>query len=195
MAAIGRVFAAQKTRPCQGLLRNVLLDPSLPEEFPEPSLIFAPRAALFPVGLEHLLCGGQQRQVDVVDAAERPDEVPKVVLLGEARQLRNIVPSDVDESRNPGVLQTGKELLGRFLCKPDGEDLHGRIEPAAIAVGLEACEPVREALAGRQPRSQCTAAASRSLPDAGAKTGSLPPAAPLRYRVGMKLEKKLLLLL
>ena len=53
---------------------------------------------LIPVSIQHLFGGSQFGQVDVFNPADLAQKVLEVVSLGEARQLRDVVQSDVHKT-------------------------------------------------------------------------------------------------
>jgi uncharacterized protein len=91
VAVVRRVLAAQQAPPVDQLARNSLLDLPVGQELQEIPCIRSPALFALPVGLQNFLRGAQLRQVVVVDAADGSEEKSKIVPLGKAGQLGNVV--------------------------------------------------------------------------------------------------------
>ena len=87
-------------------------------------MVQPPIAFLLLVRIEDVLCWGESRYVDVTDPAYGLREVAQVVALCEARELRNIVKANIEQTRDSSVLQDRKERFRGLLRETYGEELH-----------------------------------------------------------------------
>lgn len=124
MAMFWRIFTTEQTSVPKGLSRYFALDLPLAHQFQKLLFIELPVAALFLVAIEHLLSRGKQRQVKIVDAADGLEKITEIVFFRESGKLRNVVEAHIHEPLGAGIFETSEKLLGRFLGKPDGEELH-----------------------------------------------------------------------
>jgi len=103
MAAVRLGLAAQQNG---GKLKQrtiqLRLDLACPQQLKEALLVRRPIAAAFPVLVEHLLLGCEQRLVEVVGAAQLPQKEWQILLLGEAGELRGVVQPHVDQALYSG---------------------------------------------------------------------------------------------
>jgi hypothetical protein len=60
----------------------------------------------------------------VLASGDAPEEVRKIVLLGEARQLATWIQTDIDQPLDLMLLQEREEALGRFLSESNRVDPH-----------------------------------------------------------------------
>src|SRR5205823_5166013 len=98
--------------------------------------VLVPSQATLLVGIQHLLCGGKERNMFILDVADPVKEVGEVLFLGKSGKLRYIVESNVD---NPGDIcgaQRLEELGCRLLCKPDCIESHHTASPTAGMLGV-----------------------------------------------------------
>jgi hypothetical protein len=104
--------------------RYFALDFPLTHQFQKLPFIELPVAILFLVAIEHLLSRGKQRQVKIVDAADGFEKITEIVFLRESGKLRNVVEAHIHEALGARILEASKKLLGGFLGKADGKNLH-----------------------------------------------------------------------
>jgi len=74
------------------------------------------------VGVEDVLSGREQRQVDVVDAENLLEEELKVVAFRESGELGDVIEADIDDAFGAAIAQEPEELRRGLLGKADGVD-------------------------------------------------------------------------
>ncbi len=112
MTVIRRLLAAEQASPVQQLARDFAFDSTLFHQIKKLLLVKPPVAFLFLVGVENVLRWRKLGYVRVLNATNRIHKEPEVVALREARQLRDIVQSHIDESLDASIPQTREEGLG-----------------------------------------------------------------------------------
>src|SRR5450759_3302495 len=125
MAVLGRRLAAQKRRGrSEHRSVQVLFNFPFRHELEEAIFVIGPRAFALLECLQHFLSGRKQGLVPVFRVANCTHEEGEVIPLGEARQLRYVVQTDVQQTPDAGALQKSEELLCRFFRETDGIDFH-----------------------------------------------------------------------
>jgi len=77
------LFAAKQTAIVEQLSRGLVLNVSRPHQVEKLPLVQVPIALLFLIGVENVLRWGQMRKMHVVDVADDPRKVPKIIFLRE----------------------------------------------------------------------------------------------------------------
>src|SRR5438067_7909671 len=95
MTAVWLVLAAQETPVGDDIARYHLLDAPPLHQRKKLALVGRPAALPFPVVVQQLPSRRELGQVDVVEIADRPQEVAQVVPLREASQLRHVVETHI----------------------------------------------------------------------------------------------------
>jgi hypothetical protein len=62
--------------------------------------------------------------MNILDITDFLNEIRQIGFFGEARELRNVVQTNVDKRFDSRLSERGEKLLGRFFGEPDREDLH-----------------------------------------------------------------------
>ena len=87
------------------------------------------------VSVENISAGGQIGHVQVIDVANGPGEVTKIITFGETGKLLNIVQPHIDQTPHAGAFQPVKERLSGFLRKADGIDFHPVTLASTVVAG------------------------------------------------------------
>ena len=119
VAVVGLILTAQQAGAIEQLPRHHLFHLACPDQ-PEvagPELL---PVLLFAGEVDQVLGRRQLRQMQVLDATNRPEKELQVVLLRETCELGDVVEPDVDDSLDTGSSQKPEELFGGLLCEPDG---------------------------------------------------------------------------
>ena len=95
VAVVGLVLATQEAALFEKVFGDGGFDAALSHEPEKIPFVGGPIAFLLLVGVQKFLSGRKVRHMDVVDAGDSVQEIFQVVLFGEARQLRNVVQTDV----------------------------------------------------------------------------------------------------
>ena len=137
------MFAAKQTTVVEQIRSDRLFH--LPPGHQIQKLLFvnSPIAFVFFIRIEDVLCRGEFRQVDILDAPDFPEEVGQIFLFREAGQLRVVVQADVHDAPDPGVFQAREESTRGLLGESYGEKFNFH-DAAVLPAG-------RVRLPGRQP--------------------------------------------
>lgn len=123
--ALQRLFlAAQEACLMQQFRGNFPFNLSCGKQCQKVPLVNRPASLAFLEGVHYLLRRRQVRTMEIIDPADRPEEIAKIIPLGETGQLRDVVESYVDHSLDTRPDQQGKELLRRLLGETDGKYLN-----------------------------------------------------------------------
>jgi hypothetical protein len=76
------------------------------------------------VGIQDGLGGCQLGKVDVVDVADDPCEITKVIPLGKTGELRDIVEPNIHKESHARGLQLSKKYFRRLLGEAYGKKFH-----------------------------------------------------------------------
>jgi hypothetical protein len=121
---VGLFFAAQQAASVDQVAGNCLFDTPRSQEIQKLLFVQSPIALSLLEGIEDL--GGRRefRDMDVVDPADGPREILKIVFLGKRGKLRGVVQANINEPLHPGVFQLREESLSRLLREPYRENTH-----------------------------------------------------------------------
>ena len=95
--------------------------------------VFVPAEFLLAIGVEDVGGGGEQRLHRIADAADPTEEEAQVVLLGEARELRDAVEAGVVDVADAGTFEPPEEVGGLALGEADREQPHAGVTALAGA--------------------------------------------------------------
>src|SRR5260370_34511403 len=91
VAIVGFFFAAEQTAVDEQLSRGLVLDATRPHQVEKLRFVQLPMTFVFLIAVENILRGCQIRKMHIVDVADDLRKVPKIVFLGDTRQLRYVV--------------------------------------------------------------------------------------------------------
>jgi hypothetical protein len=91
MTMVGLVLAAKEAGPIEELRFKLFLDLSASHEVAKSSLVSLPRSLLLFVCVEHVLSGCEFGKMHVVNLSNLTQEIPEIVFLRKARELRLVV--------------------------------------------------------------------------------------------------------
>lgn len=97
---VGLFFAAEQTVRIAQLFCPSGFDSSLFHQLMKLPLILVPFPSMFLEGIQHPLRGGKEWSVDILDNTNFIKEICKVLLLGKAGKLGDIVEANVDNACN-----------------------------------------------------------------------------------------------
>lgn len=123
MATVGGRFAAQQATVRDYIPRDGGVDEATLDQVVEYGHVLIPGDLLLAIGVQQFVRGRQAGQVDVVHAAQLPQEPGQIASLGEPSQPRRIAQPDVHYSFRPGLTQQPEKLLRRFAGETNGVEL------------------------------------------------------------------------
>src|SRR5262249_53195319 len=125
VAAIRFRLAAEQDRgPVEQAPVERVLDTTLLHQPQELRLVILPASLTLLVVVQNGLSGREPRLMHVSGATDFLEKEARVLLLVEARQLRDVVQPDIDQPPDARLLQTAEEFSGVFLGKTDRVDFH-----------------------------------------------------------------------
>ncbi len=137
VAVVRLVLAAEQAGLVHHRAGYSFLDPPPLHQLEEAVLVPCPIVPMLLVRIENILRRRQLRPVLVTDPADCTEEVPKVVLLCESSELRDVVQAHVDDLLHAGFREARKERLSSRLGKPDRVQLQ-RPTPCTVWSSLAA---------------------------------------------------------
>jgi hypothetical protein len=95
---IGLFFTAEQTVRVTRLLGPSSFDSPLLHQLKEVPLVLVPFSSTFLVRIQHLLRGSKEWNVSILDGTDFVKEICKILPLGKAGKLRDIVETNIDNA-------------------------------------------------------------------------------------------------
>lgn len=96
VAVMWLVLAAEETHAIKDFSWHSILHSATGHQLEKLLFVVCPLAPLLPVCIKHQLRRSQFRSVGIIDFANRLQEKPKVILLGEAGELGYVIQADIE---------------------------------------------------------------------------------------------------
>lgn len=127
MAMMGLVLAAQQAASLDGCRIDPLFDFALLHQIQKRMFIETPDPLVLFVGIEDVLGGREQGNVEVFDADYLLEKIRQVAAFRESGELRDIVEPHIDDPSGAALAEEFEKLGGRLLGEADGVDCAIRI--------------------------------------------------------------------
>lgn len=125
VAVVGLVFAAEEAPMVHNFAGDVFFDFTDMHEREEFPFVLCPVATVFSVGVEHLLRGREDGEVDVAGVEDVFKKIFQIAHLAEAGEVGGVVEADVHDAAHAGFAQFFEKLGRGFFGETDGEDGDG----------------------------------------------------------------------